>query len=89
MGALQRRFERDRNFQHGDIIAGPAATPAGNGNADLALRYGTYKPKARPSSVSLFGVHVLWGRDAADWAVLSDMEANYCIVSKRLAVGWN
>lgn len=87
-GALNKRFERDRAFQHGDIIAGPGATPAGNDNADLSLRYGTFKPKREPKAFRAFGVKVLVGRNAAEWADLSVIDGSFLVVTPRLAVGW-
>lgn len=88
MGALGRRFERDRVFQHGPTITGPAATPAGSDNADLSLRFGIYPEIQMPRHGRLGPVAWVQGANAARWAELSDMDAGWLVLGKRLAVRW-
>jgi hypothetical protein len=88
MGALSRRFERDRVFQSSETISGPGATPAGNNNADLALKFGTYPAVKPPAFKSVGRIEFLWGATAAAWANLSDMDGNFAVFGRRFAIKW-
>lgn len=85
-GALNRRFERDRFFQFSETVTGPAATHAGD-NSSLGVRYGTYPAQKPPKWRAMFGFEVLWGKNAAKWASLSDMERSWLVVTDKFAVG--
>lgn len=88
IGALNRRFERDRVFQFADTIAGPAVTPMDTDNSGLALRYGTYPAVPKPKWWSIGRWELVWGKASAQWARLSDMDGNWCIFGELFAVRW-
>lgn len=73
IGAMNRLRDRNLRFGYGQYAAGPAVTPAGNDNADMALRYGTYQQDAPPRVLVRFGRWtLLWGRNVSDFCALSD-----------------
>jgi hypothetical protein len=88
MGALARRFERDRVFMSEPTVTGPGRTSTDTENGDLALRFGTYPPRSQPKERRLWRFTVLTGDSAEDWATLSDMEKSAFIVSRSLAIQW-
>jgi len=88
VGALNRRFERDRAFQHAATVTGPAVTPADSDNASLSLRYGTFPAKLHPRRKSFRGIVLLWGANAGLWASLSDKDASW-LFADRIAIGWS
>lgn len=91
MGALQRRFERDREFFQGSNVFGPAATHAGD-NGGLALRFGEFAAKKVPNISTLrigrLSVSVIRGPNAAMYAGLSDMELSSISVGPAFSVSW-
>lgn len=73
IGAMNRLRDRKLRFGFGEYAAGPAVTPVGADNADLSLRYGTYRQEAPPREVFRFRRYVLLhGRNVLDYCALSD-----------------
>lgn len=73
IGAMNRLRDRNLRFGYGEFAAGPAVSPIGADNADLALRYGTYRQEPPPRVVFRFKRYVLLrGRNVRDFCALSD-----------------
>lgn len=87
MGDLSRRFERDREFSAGQVITGPAVTPAGNDNGDMSLRFGVFEPKSVPREMRLpFRFSLLIGKDAALWAELSTYAFRWAVSWRKFSL---
>ncbi|MDF3607551.1 hypothetical protein PE067_16205 [Paracoccus sp. DMF-8] len=85
MGALNRRFQRDMEFQQAEVVTGPGATAAG-GNDGMAIRFGTFPAPVRPRHWRFLGLHGVVGIGAARWAGLSDLEGRWLVIGNRFAV---
>ena len=87
-GAVSRGHERNALFS-GPYMAGPAVTPAGNLNADLALRFGCFPGYERPRHLARFGAVGLWvGRDCREWFRLSDLDFT-SLTFGSIALAWS
>jgi hypothetical protein len=74
-GAIARKHQRTAEFSGLPIITGPAVTPTGTTNNDLALRFCEVPSKTPPRRVGRFlGVTMWRGRAAESWLALSDAE---------------
>jgi len=86
MGALGRRFERDRAFM-GEYSTAPGATAAG-GNENMALRFGDFQSPKPPKMYRVMMWHIAIGAATQQWLTLSDLEWS-SVSWPRFGVAWS